>query len=90
MRIEAAWQLIRRDAVMLDYYKGLTKRMKGQDAIVRVARKLLHRIRAVLLSGSVYVHGVRGELATTTLIAPVLRAPKKKRRFKRIAITAPA
>lgn len=90
MLIEAAWQLIRRDTAMLDYYQDLTKRMKGQDAIIRVARKLLRRIRAVLLSGRMYVHGVTGELKTTGIIAPVLPAPKKKGRPKKIAVIATA
>jgi len=90
MLIEAAWQLIRRDAAMLDYYQGLTKRMKGQDAIIRVARKLLRRIRAVLLSGSMYVHGVSGERTPAGVLPPVLPAPKKKGRPKKTAVTTPA
>jgi transposase len=53
MLIEASWQLIRRDTAMLMYYQQLTKRMKGQKAIIRVARKLLRRIRAVMLSQAV-------------------------------------
>lgn len=58
MLVEAAWQLVRRDPAMLDQYKGLTKRMKGQQAIIRVARKLLRRIRAVMLSECMYVSGM--------------------------------
>ncbi|HEY2727358.1 MAG TPA: IS110 family transposase [Parafilimonas sp.] len=56
--IEAAWQSIRTDPVMLDSYKTLTKRMKNNEAIIRIARKLLRRIRAVLLSGVPYQKGV--------------------------------
>lgn len=58
--IEAAWLLIRKDAAMLEQYQQLTKRMKGQKAIVRIARKLLRRIRAVLLSEKMYVKGASG------------------------------
>jgi transposase len=83
MLVEAAWQLIRRDAAMLDYYRGLTKRMKGQQAIIRVARKLLRRIRAVLLSERMYVRGINGAVETKQIHASVLPAPKKKGRPKR-------
>jgi transposase len=70
MLVEAAWQLIRTDPAMLDYYHELTKRMKGQDAIIRVARKLLRRIRAVMLSEKMYVSGVSGRLVSSQVEAP--------------------
>lgn len=69
MLVEAAWQLIRKDPAMLDYYRELTKRMKGQDAIIRVARKLLRRIRAVMLSGKMYVNGIDGRLVSSEVNA---------------------
>lgn len=80
MLIEAAWQLIRRDTAMLDYYGELTKRMKGQDAIIRVARKLLRRIRAVMLCGRMYVQGIEGHLTASDIQAPAPPTPKKKGR----------
>jgi transposase len=55
---EAAWQAIRIDPSLLESYQALTKRMKGSQAIVRIARKLLRRLRAVLLSGNPYQKGV--------------------------------
>ena len=58
MLIEAAWQSIRKDPAMLDAYEQLTKRMKGNEAIVRIARKLLRRMRAVLINGQEYEKGV--------------------------------
>ena len=58
MLIEAAWQAIRQDPAMLEAYQLLTKRMKGNDAIIRIARKLLRRMRAVLISGVEYQKGV--------------------------------
>jgi transposase len=58
MLIEAAWQAIRKDPALLDAYEQLTKKMKGNHAIIRIARKLLRRMRAVLLSGIEYQKGV--------------------------------
>jgi transposase len=84
MLVEAAWQLVRRDAAMLDHYKALTGRMKGQKAIIRIARKLLRRIRAVLLSQRMYVVGVKGTLVGSGIEAPVLPAPKKKGRPQKV------
>jgi transposase len=62
MLVEAAWQLVRRDPAMLDYYRCLTKRMKGQEAIIRVARKLLRRMRTLLLSEKMYISGINGKI----------------------------
>jgi transposase len=56
--IEAAWEAKRSDPVMLDAYLQLTKRMTGTKAIVRIARKLLRRMRAVLISGIPYQKGL--------------------------------
>ncbi|HZX59274.1 MAG TPA: IS110 family transposase [Mucilaginibacter sp.] len=58
MLVEAAWQAVRKDPAMLDAYQKLTKRMKGNEAIIRIARKLLRRMRGVLLSGQAYQKGV--------------------------------
>ena len=83
MLVEAAWQLVRRDPAMLEQYKALTKRMKGQDAIIRIARKLLRRIRAVMLSERMYVVGVDGKLTREAIAAPALPAQKKRGRPKK-------
>ena len=56
--IEAAWLAIRTDPALTDSYQALTKRMKGTHAIIRIARKLLRRLRAVLLTGIKYQTGV--------------------------------
>lgn len=53
--IEAAWET---DPALLETYLKLTKRMSGQKAIVRIARKLLRRMRAVLISGIPYQKGI--------------------------------
>jgi hypothetical protein len=56
--IEAAWQAIRTDPALMNSYQALTKRMKGTHAIIRITRKLLRRLRAVLLTGIEYQTGV--------------------------------
>ncbi len=53
--IENAWIAIRYDPDLTATYHDLTKRMKGQQAIVRIARKLLNRIRYVLKNECEYV-----------------------------------
>jgi transposase len=58
MLIEAAWMAVKKDPAMLEAYEQLTKRMKGNEAIIRIARKLLRRMRAVLISGVEYQKGV--------------------------------
>jgi hypothetical protein len=75
---------------MLDHYRELTTRMKGQDAIIRVARKLLRRIRAVMLSERMYVSGIEGELTAKDIDAPLPPAAKKKGRSKKMAVTPAA
>ena len=56
--IQAAWQAIRIDPALLEVYQQLIKRMKPHHAIIRIARKLLRRMRAVLLSGQSYQIGL--------------------------------
>src|SRR5215218_1512447 len=85
MLVEAAWQLIRSDAAMLDHYRQLTTRMKGQDAIIRIARKLLRRIRAVMLTERMYVRGIDGRVTSAAISAPQLPEPKKRGRPKKIS-----
>jgi transposase len=56
--IECAWIAVRKDPALLLYYKQQIGHMKGQKAIIKVARKLLSRIRYVLLNQQPYVNGV--------------------------------
>jgi transposase len=84
--VEASWLLIRRDAAMLEHYKELQKRVKGQQAIIRIARKLLRRIRAVLLSERMYVRGVEGAVSSQQIEAPCLPAPKQKGRSRKVEL----
>jgi transposase len=56
--IESAWQSIRIDPALMEVYEQLCKRMKGSQAIIRIARKLLRRMRTVLLKKQKYEKGV--------------------------------
>jgi len=52
--IEAAWIAIRKDPALLAAYNKLLSRMKAQSAIIRIAKKLLGRIRHVWLNDVPY------------------------------------
>jgi transposase len=56
--IEAAWTAIRKDPALLNSYEQLSKRMKGTYAIIRIARRLLRRLRAVMITGVEYQKGI--------------------------------
>ena len=56
--IEAAWRAVREDPAMTFKYKELTKRMKPQDAIIRIARKLLQRVRHLWLKQEEYIYSL--------------------------------
>lgn len=58
MLIEASWIAIRKDSALLLAFNELTKRMSKQRAIIRIARKLLNRIRYVWLNQESYVYAV--------------------------------
>lgn len=58
MLIEASWIAIRKDPAMLIAFNELTRRMSKQKAIIRIARKLLNRIRFVWLNQHSYVPAV--------------------------------
>ena len=52
--IESAWHAVYRDPALLMSYKEYCKRMNHNKAIIRIARKLLSRIRYVLLNKVAY------------------------------------
>jgi transposase len=58
MLIESSWIAVRKDPALLMTFSELTKRMSKSEAIVRIARKLLNRIRYVLKNQCVYETGV--------------------------------
>jgi len=56
--IEASWIAVRHDPALLEAFDRLARRMKKQDAIIRIAKKLLNRIRHVWKNNTPYVPGV--------------------------------
>lgn len=52
--IESAWVAIRADLTMTLAYNNLCKRMKPSKAIIRIAKKLLSRVRYVLINQTEY------------------------------------
>ena len=54
MLVESSWVIIRHDRVMAAAYGEYCKRMKPQEAIIRIARKLSSRILNVLKNGKKY------------------------------------
>ena len=56
--IESAWVAIRNDPALLATYQTLIKRMPGNRAIIRIAKKLLRRMAYVLRKKSAYEKGI--------------------------------
>jgi transposase len=56
--IEASWQAIRMDPAMMQYYHKHVINSKGHKVIIKVARKLLNRIRYVMKNRKPYETGV--------------------------------
>jgi len=56
--IECAWVAVRKDPALLQCYKELLPRMNGNKAIIRIARRLLSRIRHVLMNKEKYRIGM--------------------------------
>ncbi len=56
--IESAWVAVRFDPALIKSYHDYCKRMEPNNAIVRIARKLLNRIRYVLKTKELYVTSV--------------------------------
>jgi transposase len=52
--VESSWMAIRKDPALMMKYNELCGRMKGNKAIIRIARKLLNRIRYVLIHEQEY------------------------------------
>ena len=56
--VEAAWIAVRKDPALLLAFEQLGKRMRKTRAIVKIARKLLNRVRYVLKNQRPYRLGV--------------------------------
>lgn len=57
MLVEAAWTAVKKDPVLLNKFDELSKRMKKQKAIIRIAKKLLSRIYSVWKNQTPYILG---------------------------------
>lgn len=58
MLVESSWVAVRKDPAILLSYTEYCQRMKKQEAIIRIAKKLLRRIRSVWKNDQIYVYGV--------------------------------
>ncbi len=58
MIIEAAWDTVRLDPSMMAKFNELTRRMNKNKAIIRIARKLVARMRHVLMNQEKYELGI--------------------------------
>jgi transposase len=56
--IESAWVAVRIDPALMKSYHEYCKRMEPNKAIIRIAKKLLSRIRFVLKNNQAYVCSV--------------------------------
>ncbi len=56
--IESAWIAARNDPALALAFSKLCKRMKANKAIIRIAKKLLSRIRFVLINETKYVYSI--------------------------------
>lgn len=56
--IEAAWRAAKQDPALALKYNELRKRMEPNEAIIRIAKKLLNRIRYVLKNEVEYVYAI--------------------------------
>jgi transposase len=53
--IEASWVAVRKDPALMEAFNGYCKRMRKSKAIIKIARKLLNRVRYVLKNQAEYV-----------------------------------
>ena len=58
MMIEASWEAIRKDPALTAKFNGLSLRMNKNKAIIRIARKMLSRVRHVLVNKIEYELGI--------------------------------
>lgn len=58
MIIEAAWEAVRLDPALMARFNELVRRMNKNKAIIRIARKLVSRMRYVLMTQEPYKLGI--------------------------------
>ena len=54
LMIESAWVAVRHDPALLQYFQKLSSRMKKQQAIIRISKRLLKRIRMIWINKESY------------------------------------
>ena len=52
--IESAWTAVRKDPSLLLAYTNYSKRMLKTKAVIKIARKLINRIRYILINDEEY------------------------------------
>lgn len=52
--IESSWRAIRQDTALMLAYNKLCRRMNGNNAIIRICKKMLNRIRYVMIHNQPY------------------------------------
>jgi transposase len=58
MLVEAAWVAMRHDPALLRYYRERITKQKSQIVIIKIAHKLLNRVRQVWISNKPYQTGI--------------------------------
>lgn len=58
MLIEASWEAARKDPALMAKFNEMTKRMNKNKAIIRIARKMLNRMRFILINQQEYKLGI--------------------------------
>jgi transposase len=58
MLVEAAWVAMRYDPALLRYYRERIAKQKSQIVIIKIAHKLLNRVRQVWISNKPYQTGI--------------------------------
>lgn len=58
MIIEAAWEAVRLDPALMARFNELVRRMNKNKAIIRIARKLVSRMRSILMTQEPYKLGI--------------------------------
>ena len=56
--IESAWMSVRNDSAMTMTFNQLRGRMESNKAIIRIARKLISRVRHILITKEKYQYGI--------------------------------
>ena len=59
MLLEASWVAIRKDPALMSKFNDLSQRMNKNKAIIRIAKKLVRRIRTIMMNREPYQIGIK-------------------------------